>query len=162
MTLYQTRHDGGVHAVRICTTREAFKVLTVGKVPVSAVEWQTAFDKLVKALLDPMPRKVEATRFYGSPRRSPCLPTTLAAASIEPTFLCATSRRLAASHSKTKVLSRTAEGDFWDCPRKPPLPANTQGGLSFAGPAVRRCFALNLLVCTLVRNTGPNAPPGPV
>jgi hypothetical protein len=62
VTLYQTRHDGGLHAVRICTTREAFKVLTVGKVPVSAVEWQTAFDKLVKALLDPMPRKVEEAR----------------------------------------------------------------------------------------------------
>ena len=62
MTLYQTRHGGGLHAVRICTTREAFKVLTVGKVPVSAVAWQTAFDKLVKALLDPMPRKVEEAR----------------------------------------------------------------------------------------------------
>jgi hypothetical protein len=46
----------------IGTIREAFKVLTVGKVPVSAVEWQTAFDKLVKALLDPMPRKVEEAR----------------------------------------------------------------------------------------------------
>ncbi len=62
MTLYQTRHDGDFHPVRVCTTREAFKVLTVGEVPVSAPEWQTAFDKLVKALLDPSPEKVEETR----------------------------------------------------------------------------------------------------
>jgi hypothetical protein len=60
--LYAQRSDGGIHPVRICTTREAFKALTEGVIPLGNPAWQIAFDKITGALLDPKPEKIEEAR----------------------------------------------------------------------------------------------------
>jgi hypothetical protein len=61
--LYWQHPDGRVRPTLIQSTREAFTTLTRGDhLPVNSAEYQVAFDKIVRALLDPMPEKIEEAR----------------------------------------------------------------------------------------------------
>jgi hypothetical protein len=63
VTVYLRRPDGVLRATRICTTEEAYKALTTGEqIPVGQPEWHLALAAIVKALLDPKPENVEASR----------------------------------------------------------------------------------------------------
>src|ERR671939_1202115 len=61
--LYWEQPDGRVRPTLIQSPREAFKTLTKGvRLPIASAEYQVAFDKIVRALLDPRPEKIEAAR----------------------------------------------------------------------------------------------------
>jgi hypothetical protein len=61
VTVYLRRPDGVVRAIRICTTEEAYKALTSGaQIPVGEPAWHLG--AMVKALLEPKPENVEASR----------------------------------------------------------------------------------------------------
>jgi hypothetical protein len=63
VTVYLRRPDGVRRATRICTTEEAYKALTTGEqIPVGEPAWHLALAAIVKALLDPKPENVEASR----------------------------------------------------------------------------------------------------
>src|SRR4051794_6765904 len=61
--LYSEHSDGKLRPRLVSTTRDAFKALTTGSnLPVDRPEYHIAFDKLVKAMLDPKPEKLEEAR----------------------------------------------------------------------------------------------------
>jgi hypothetical protein len=61
--LYWEHSDGQVRPTLIQSPREAFKALTRGvRLPIASAEYQIAFDKIVRALLDPKPETIEAAR----------------------------------------------------------------------------------------------------
>jgi hypothetical protein len=63
VTVYLRGPDGVVGATRIFTTEEAYKALTTGEqIPVGEPAWHLALAAIVKALLDPKPENVEASR----------------------------------------------------------------------------------------------------
>lgn len=63
VVLYWQHADGRVRPTLVSTTRDAFKTLTRGsRLPVASAEYHVAFDKIVHAMLDPKPEKVEEAR----------------------------------------------------------------------------------------------------
>jgi hypothetical protein len=63
VTVYLKHDDGVFRATRLCTTQEAYKALTSGDgIPVDEPEWHVALRAVVKALLDPKPENIEASR----------------------------------------------------------------------------------------------------
>ena len=61
--LYWEHPDGRVRPTLIQSPREAFKTLTKGgHLPIGSVEYQIAFDRIVRALLDPRPETIEEAR----------------------------------------------------------------------------------------------------
>jgi len=54
--------DDSGHSKLIVTTREAYDDLMETRAPLANPAWQAALDAIVRALLDPTPKNVEAGR----------------------------------------------------------------------------------------------------
>ena len=62
VTVYVKHHDGTFRLSDLRSTREAYDALMKGNVNIANPSWQVAFDATVRALLDPKPETVEASR----------------------------------------------------------------------------------------------------
>jgi hypothetical protein len=63
VTAYLKQPDGVFRATQNCTTEETYNALTTGdQIPVGEPAWQLALAAIVKALTDPKPEHIEASR----------------------------------------------------------------------------------------------------
>ena len=63
VTVYLEHPDGVVRLTALASTREAYKaLLSAGRTDIANPAWQVAMDATVRALLDPKPDKIEASR----------------------------------------------------------------------------------------------------